>query len=346
MLRSLSLLFTSTCLLHAGVGDFIRQIQNVNGNTVIYDIALSNDKGDVISKPLSAESAVFQLYALETANDGNQTFTKLDEDTVGTFLPQVTAQMLSEDPYPVPRTRADRPYGLKITIAGLSPDDPKVPADAKVYNAIRSYALYNPTTYQPNGTAGEYKEKYIFNKNGIFTDNGIIHMLPKPEDLPESKYRPTKACGEESFTMCTQTGTTRGSELAKATVQIWPVADCRILNLEEGKTYFAVPTNASIELRDLYPDSETKVQVYPGVKAPGTVGTVLPSSVVKFSTYLPQNANIVLSDLETSVFADGTYTLEVLTKTPFNDGTPEIIASISFTIKRTLKVNGMISTME
>ena len=336
---SLSFLFTTTCLLHADVGDFIRQIQTVNGNTVIYDIPLSNDKGDVISKPLSAENAIFQLYALETANNGNQTFTKLDEDTVGTFLPQVTAQMLSEDPYPVPRTRADRPYGLKITIGGLT-DDPALPANAKIYNAVRSYALYDSTTYQPKGTTGEYKDKYIFNKNGTFTDNGIIHMLPEPKD------RPTKACGEESFTLCLQAGKSRGSELAKATVQIWPVAECRILNLEEGKSYFAVPTNASIELRDLYPDSETKVQVYPGDKAPGTVGTVLPSSVVKFSTYLPQNANVVLSDLEKSLFADGTYTLEVLTKTPFDDGTPEIIGSISFSIKRTLKVNGMISTME
>ena len=341
MFRSLSLLFATSCLLQAGAGDFIRQIQTVNGNTVIYDIALANDRGEVVSKPLEAEAAVFQLYALEAAGDGNQKFTKLDEDTVGTFLPEVTAQVLSEDPYPVPRTRADRAYGLKITISGLQADNPAVPEFAKVFSGVRSYALYDPSTYQPNGGAGEYKDKYVFNKNGTFTDNSIIHMLPEPKD------RPTKACGEESFTFYMQeTGNDPRSELAKATVQIWPVADCVIHNLQEGKTYHAIPPNASIELRDLYPDSETKAQVYAGGKAPGTVGTVLPSSVVKFNTYQPQKANLVLSDLEKHLVADGTYTLEVLTKTPFDDGTPEILASVTFRVKRAIKVNGMLSTME
>lgn len=341
MLRSLSLVLSTSCLLHAGAGDFIRQIQTVNGNTVIYDLALANDQGEVVSRPLEAESAVFQLYALETAGDGSQNFTKLDEDTVGTFLPEVAAQVLSEDPYPVPRTRADRPYGLKVRINGLQSNNPTIPASAKTFNAARSYSLYDPSTYQPMGGTGEYKDKYVFNKNGTFTDNGIIHMLPEPKD------RPTKACGEESFTFFTQeSANSPRSEYAKATVQIWPVADCRILNLVEGKTYYAIPPNASIELRDLYPDSETKVQVYAGSKAPGTVGTVLPSSIVKFNTYQPQNTNLVLSDLEKHLVADGTYTLEVLTKTPFDDGTPEILGSVTFQVKRSITVNGMVATME
>ena len=37
---------------------------------------------------------------------------------------------------------------------------------------------------------------------------------------------------------------------------------------------------------------------------------------------------------------EGEYTIEVTTVTPFNNGIPERIAAISFTIDRTVKVRG------
>lgn len=324
---------------HAAPGDFIRQIQTANGATVIYDIPLASDQGEVISKPLAAESAVFQLYALETAADGSESFTKLDEDTVGTFVPQTTARILSEDPHHVPRTRADRPYGVSVSIRGLG--DSPGQGNSNVVHVVRSYALYDSETYQPNGKRGEFNKKFIFSENGDYSDHNIVQLLPEPKDSP------TKACGEETFTAYLPgTGNSVGSELSKATIQIWPVADCEIQNIEQGKVYRGIPANAVVVLRDLYPKSETKIQVYPGAAAPGTAGTVLPKSAVTYDTYLPQNAKLVLSDLDESIGKDGLYTLEVLTKTPFLEGAPEIIGSVSFYIKRSISVRGMMSTME
>lgn len=339
--RFLVPLSLTTGLLHASSMDFIRQIQTLNGQTVIYDTAVHNDKGEIISKPLEAEASIFQLYALETASNGTQSFTKLDEATIGTFLASVSAEVLSEDPYPVPRTRADRPYGMRITVSDMLTDDPEVPGYAKKLDVVRSYALYDAVTHQPNGREGEHKDQFVLRSNGAFVDNGIIHMLPEPEG------KPTKACGEESFTVFMKTTPQDPrSELAKATIQIWPVADCEIQNLEDGKTYRGAPPNVTVALRDLYPNSETKTQIYKGQKNPGTVGVVLPNSVISYNTHLPQNANLVLGDLEAALGEDGWYTLEVLTKTPFNDGASEIIGTASFNLQRTIKLNSMMGTME
>jgi hypothetical protein len=43
---------------------------------------------------------------------------------------------------------------------------------------------------------------------------------------------------------------------------------------------------------------------------------------------------------------DGTYTVEVLTVTPFNERKPERVAHVSFTIDRTIEVRGTLAGAE
>lgn len=323
----------------ASASDFIRQIQTINGATVISDIPVSTDKGSVQSKPLTADSAIFQLYALEKGPNNTQTLKKLDEKTVGTFLPVVSVQALSEDPYFPARTRADRPYGIRISISGLQADSPNVPAWAKTIQVSRAYKLYDPATYLATGNAGTYADTFTFTGNGVSTASAILQQLPGD--------RPTKVSGEESFTAYLNPGSNQpASELSKATIQIWPVADAEILNLEDGKVYRELPKNGSLAIKDLYPKSVTYAQLYKGPKVIGTTGTPLPSTVVSHDTYLPQNAYLALTDLDQLLTDDGEYTMEVLTITPFNDGAPELLASVSFHIRRTLSINSMISTLE
>ena len=47
--------------------DFIRQIQLISGQTVVYDIPISNATGTVRSKPIEGTGSIFQLYAYEDA---------------------------------------------------------------------------------------------------------------------------------------------------------------------------------------------------------------------------------------------------------------------------------------
>lgn len=316
--------------------DFIRQIQTVNGSTVIYDMTITTDDGQVISKPLSAETAVFQLYATVSGANNTQTLEKLDEKTVGTFLPTASVQILSADPYFPPRTRADQPYGVRISISGLKSSGSAASTSVKT---ARSYKLYDPATYAANGTGGDYADTFNFKNNGTYVDNAILQRLPSDT--------PTKVSGEESFTVYLHPDVNAPqAELAKGTVQVWPVATAIIENIESGKRYMEAPKLGSISVRDIYPKSVTYAQVYKGVQKTGTTGTPIPSTVVSYNTYQPQNANLTLSELESLLDEDGDYTVEVLTITPFNGGAPELLASTTFYLKRTIAVNGSVSTIE
>lgn len=318
--------------------DFIRQIQTVNGISVIYDMPLANDQGSVISKPLTANSAIFQLYATVTGSNNTSSLVKLDEKAVGTFLPQVTVQALSEDPYSPPRTRADKPYGMRITIAGMS-TDPSVPDSLKKVQVGRSYKLYDPAAYTATGSSGTYADTFLLRSNGNFTDNAILQRLPV--------IKPTKAVGEESFTVYLHPDAgTPQSELGKATVQIWPVAEGKIENIVEGKTYNAAPRDGNIIVRDAYPKSVTYAQVYKGKQLTGTIGSPLPNAVVAHNAAVPQQVPLVFTDLDDFLQEDGEYTIEVLTITPFNDGAPEIIDHVTFDLDRVIEVRGTTTTME
>lgn len=329
-------LLASTGVLHAA--DFIRQIQTVNGVSVIYDMSLANDQGSVTSKPLTADSAVFQLWATTTGTNNTTTLVKLDEKAVGTFLPQVTVQALSEDPYSPARTRADKPYGMRIIVAGMSTLS-SVPDSLKKVQVGRSYKLYDTTTFSPNGSSGTYADTFLFRENGTFTDNAILQRLPV--------NMPTKAVGEESFTVYLHPDAgTPQAELGKASVQIWPVAEGKIQNIIAGKTYNAPPRDGNIIVKDAYPKSVTYAQIYKGKQLTGTIGTPLPNAVVSHNAAVPQQVPLVFTDLDNLVTDDGEYTIEVLTITPFNGGAPEIIDHVTFDLDRTIEVNASTTTME
>ncbi len=333
---ALSLLLASPALQAA---DFIRQIQTVSGQSVIYDIPISNDQGSVNSKPLAAESAIFQLYTSTTTN-GTTTLKKLDEKTVATFLPVVTATILSEDPYYPPRTRADKPYGVRITVANMQPESASVPDYAKKVQVARSYKLYDPATYAATTTTGTYADSSVLRANGTFTDNAILQRLPVTT--------PTKAVGEESFTLYLHPDLAAPqSELAKATVQIWPVATATINNIEEGKTYKWIPQDGNVVVNDIYPGSAIYAQIYKGPYVVGTTGTPLPETVVNYAGgYLPQKAQLPLTGLDSQMKEDGQYTVEFLTITPFNNRAPEILTHVTFSIKRSIEVRGAVTSME
>ncbi|MGC4016641.1 MAG: hypothetical protein QM755_19305 [Luteolibacter sp.] len=335
--RFLLLLLASASLVRGG--DFIRQIQTVNGQSLIYDLPITGDSGEIVSKPIPSTSAVFQLYTSVTSGS-TTTLLKLDEKTVGTYLPTVTAVISSEDPSVPARTRADRPYGVTLTVSGLLATA-DVPAAAKQVQVRRSYALYDATTKAVTATTakGEYADSFQFQTNGTFSSTSVLQRLPVDQ--------PTQAMGEESFTVYTypDASTVQG-QLAKATVKIWPVAGAVISGIVADKTYVGAPANVKLQLTNLYPKSSTYVQVYKGAPALGTVGTILPSSAVTYDTAEPQAALLALSDIDKGLKDDGYYTMEVLTITPFNGGKAERLAYTSFYVDRTIKANTAVTTLE
>lgn len=373
LLLPLAILFG---LIPARAVDFIRQIQLVEGRTVVYDIPVTGNHGEVLSKPLDGDGAIFQLYVYEDehyspwslldltagniahanvsldshlldldvlglhldinfgdSGDEDPLPGLIDEKTVGIHLPEANLTLRSEDSYQPTRTRADRPYGYSLSLRKLAdPVDPRGGVTAA--EVERSFKVYHPELYVPfpNGSGqGSYDEAFRFTRNGDFTDATVYQLLPFE--------RPTKAVGEETFTARVPLGTTGGQvAIASATIQIWPLCEAAVQNIEAGKRYAAVPAEARVTFKDLYPDTVAYAQIYEGAPQLGRVGKVIGSSLVTFNTYSPQNAVVPLSVADSDLGEDGIYTIEVLTVTPFNNRQPERVAHVSFEIDRTIQV--------
>ncbi|WAC18065.1 hypothetical protein OVA24_12540 [Luteolibacter sp. SL250] len=382
--RQISLFIITLLVSQAEAVDFVRQIQLINGRTVVYDTPIAQKNGTVRSKPLEGDGAIFQLYAYQdpvfspftlldaavgTAVRANVSLSSnlidltvlgihldinlgsdpagsslpqlLAEQTVGAYIPEARISLTSADPYFPPRTRADQPFAASVAVGRLPTDTDNLPegVPTKVTMA-RSYKLYERTLHIPaeNGTGqGTYDQGFEFSKNGTFSLPGIYQNLP-------GEF-PTKAMGEESFTATVKLGDARAT-VGSATIQIWPVCTAVIEGIEPGKTYQEAPPEARVTLTDLYPDSVTYAQIYRGPPALGTTGTKLPSSAFSINTFAPQNAVVPLADIADGFGEDGTYTIEVLTITPFNHRQPERIAYVSFELKRTISVRAMSATME
>ncbi len=366
----------------AGAVDFIRQIQLIEGQTVVYDMPVSGLNGQVLSKPLEGDGAILQLYAYEddtynpfslldlNAGDvahvnvsldshlvdvdllgihldvilggsgASEPLPKLiDEKTVGAHLPDATLKLRSEDSYSPPRTRADRPFAMELSIRKLAePGDP-LGGIGKV-TLERDFKFYHPELHvpYPNGVGqGSYDSAYEFTRNGDFSDQKVYQALPAE--------RPTKAIGEETFSARVPLGSNgREATIASSTIQIWPVCDAVIEGIDPGKRYVDLPPEARVACSDLYPDSVTYAQIYKGEPVLGTSGRIIGSSVVSFNTYAPQDAVVPLNVTAADIAEDGIYTVEVLTVTPFNHREPERVAHITFEIDRTIRFRGTLET--
>lgn len=365
--------------------DFVRQIQLIEGQTVVYDTPVGNKSGTLWSKPLSGTGAIFQLYAykddslsnlsLVDANVGSNVHANislqshlidinawglsidlflgapeesqylpllLSEKTVGTYIPEGTISLISKDTHYPPRTRADQPYQAVINVAKLPPASQELPAGApRVVSVEQSYKLYHPTLFLPAGNGageGRYSTGLELSLNGTFSLSSVYQQLPG--------NLPTQAVGEETFTASVKVGTSQTkATIASATIQVWPVAKVEIQGIPAEGRFINVPDKIQADLTNLYPDSITYARIYKGEARLGANGNTIGSSVISYNTYSPQKAVVPINGLDDYVKEDGTYTIEIVTITPFNNRQPERLAYTTFQIDRTIEINSSTTTV-
>jgi hypothetical protein len=323
--------------------EFIRQSRLYNGVVVTTDFPLGSLAGEILSAPLEAELTVFQLYSSQKDANGLTQISKLDEKSVGTFLPEVSIEMKSEDPYMPTTTRADRPYQVAVSIKGLAVDS-SFPDYAKTVSLKRGYKLYSPLSYSPNGTKGDYADSHVFRSNGTFTEPSVYQQIPDGT--------PTQAIGAENFSAYLLPEANQNyAQLASAEVIIWPVGSAGIVGIEDGAKYNGIPSKGSITLLNAYPRSTTYAQVYKGRPMLGTQGRTIPGTVRTYgaapdSPNLPQSASVPIPLKSLPFDEDGPYTIEVLTVTPFSGGAPERLTYVCFLLDRTIEVRGNVVTIE
>ncbi|RYD30026.1 MAG: hypothetical protein EOP87_17290, partial [Verrucomicrobiaceae bacterium] len=253
---------------------FIRQIQHPSG--VIYQIPVEGSGETLSPIPINPGFATFELWTVK-ATQPIRSFL-LDFTTVGSYMPTAQVRITSQDPYSVvPRTRADRPFSVQVTVNGLI-SDPQAPEASKSVTLMRHTQAYGAT-----GT-GDPLDRTLatLHSQSSITENGTTDTVVPLNEIPGENR--AKIRGEERFSIFTKAGTSidyasgipypiPAYHLDSQLVQIWPVADASITGITQGQILGTTVPQLTFQLNDLYPSSTTWAQVYQGAPQPGLTGT-------------------------------------------------------------------------
>lgn len=338
--RIIGLAFLAAMPAHAQpFTNFIRQVQFSAATTVTttrdVDVATFGQRPSELA--IDPGGARFELW---TVNSVGPTSHLLASTYVATYMPVATVTIISEDQTaPVPRTRADRPFQVVANVVGLlnSADAPDASRSVNFYHHVQSYGEGGDGINIDHTMAQQISQ-------GSLTSVGDHPFSYTMHSVPSANL--AKARGEERFSIFSLADTASGApiaQLASETIQIWPVADGTMAGLTNGqKIKFRLP-QLTLTLNDLYPISTTYVQAYQGPPALGTVGRVLPGSALVVNEPVPQNRILVVNNYDEVVDADGQWTFELLTSTPFGI---DRLAYVTFNVNRSLDVKGTFTTLE
>lgn len=323
----------------AGFTNFIRQVQlPYEPDRITRDVYVqqtSEPEGKRSALAINPNGARFELH---TVRASPLTSYLLDTKYVSAFIPVVSVVIRSEDPYTaIPRTRADRPFHVDISIEGLrdGEDEPVASRQVTILRHVQSYG-------EGDGINIDRSQASLISQNTI-TMNGDSTLTYAVSSIPSGDL--TKIHGEERFSVFSiDDNQVPATQLASMFVQVWPVADGGISGITSGETLkFAAPT-ITVVANDLYPGSTVYAQVYRGEQSNGTDGVIVHGSSEVLSSYtVPQDRVYTLSDWDRMIDSDGVWTIELLTATPFGI---DLLDHVTFNVDRTIKVNGTVTTIE
>lgn len=332
-----ALLLSSPLLAQNGATftNFIRQVQLPTG--VEWDVGVATT-GETLS-PLAIDpgGARFELWTVKATP---LTSYLLDSRYVGTYVPIAQVVIRSEDPYAtIPRTRADRPFYVDVSISGLLSDAgaPAASRSVKFLHHIQSYGATG-TGVGIDRSLATLNSQVMMSQNGTQTLTYVINSVPGAN---RAKVR-----GEERFSFFSLADyQAPESQLASQFIQIWPVADGAIAGINDNQLIrFALPS-LTLTINDAYPGSHVFAQVYKGPPVLGTEGRIVPGSAKAFASETVPKSEILPIPTGTydSVFdSDGQWTMELVTQTPFG---LERLDHVTFMLDRTIEMNGTVTTI-
>lgn len=340
--------------------NFIVQEQYEEGNPDPVTAIMSNlpsisaPDGQPSELAINPGGARFELYTMNSLDPSSERL--LSSTYVSSYMPAVQGlTIISEDQTGTgPRTRADRPFQVRVTMDGIlsGATDPVASKSVDFFHYAQSYGEGgSPLNIDPSQaleiSAGSINTNgdHSFPSNGVGENNVIFGGLPVYyHSVPSADL--TKARGEERFEIWALQDMDSGApraELASKTIQIWPVADGTIDGITEGQQIRYRMPQLTLTLNDLYPSSTTYLQAYPGAPALGTVGRVVSGSAISWNAAVPLDRVLVLQNYDEVITQDGLWTFELLTSTPFGI---DRLAYVSFRVDRTLDVKASVNTLE
>lgn len=301
----------------------------------IWDFPVESSGQQLAPIPITLGGSRFELWSIKNNPLASHL---LDTRYVNTFVPISNLTIRSEDPYDVvPRTRADRPFFVDVEVSGLlnGLEDPEASKEVSLLRHVQSYG-------EDGDGSGIDRDMASLLSSAAINDNGTMTLTYHVTEVPGGNR--AKVRGEERFSVFSLADyQVPASQLASQLIQIWPVADGSVTGLTSEQHIKGKMPNLVIDLNDLYPSSRTFAQVYKGGVADGKQGVIVPGSALVINHAVPQDAELLIDEWDDVFDADGLWTLEVLTLTPFGI---DRLAHVSFDLDRTIRMNGNISTVE
>jgi len=331
MKKTLPLLLLAVVSAAAGPLDnlhFLRQHQQTSN--LVWDMPVNLVGQGPSALTLESGGALFQLWAVSSAPPRDYL---LDQKLVGAYMPKAEIKVITLDPHgKVPRTRVDQPFRVEVQVSDLL-TGVNLPLAATSVLLERHLANYpdDKATLDPveavSGTPAS---------SGYLSANGQHVMAFPCSGLTATD--PTRACGEEHFVVhALPDGNITQSQIASAMVQVWPVASGEIKGIASGdKLRFQVP-QVELILNNLYPRSDTYLLLYEGTQVAGAEGRIV--KAFPMDRDASESHVLRVSELESKLSSDGTYTLALISETIF--GREMLCSPVTFDIRRTLQVNAM-----
>ena len=319
---------------------FIRQVHQPTG--IQWDVDVERSGQRLSPMPLLLGGTRFELW---TVRSNPTTSFLLDMKHVDAETPWAHLRIVSEDPYEaIPRTRADRPFWVEYTTGGLVPGfNPLNPLNlVVVYRHVQAYGSGDLILGLDLGGLNFNNDQAIFISAGLVTGNET-GVLEYPVTAIPGEDR-AKVMGEERFSVFSIGGPNMVASLLDSKfLQVWPVADGSISGIGDEVLIRTAMPDVTLRANDLYPDSTTYAQVYPGEVQDGVDGTVVPGSAVVVNHSVPQQRTMTLENWDLAIPEDGVWTLELLTSTPFGI---DRLDYVTFEVDRTIRVNGNLTSLE
>ena len=313
--------------------NFIRQVQYPGA--IEWDVSVEPSGQQLSALAINPGGARFEMWTVRSSPLASFL---LDSSYVGTYIPVALVAVQSEDSsYSIPRTRADRPFTVNITVSGML-NGPTDPVSSKSVNFLRYVQSYGVAG---TGVGLDRTQATVLTESSI-TANGVLNLTFILNSVPGANR--SKVRGEERFSLFSLPDyQAPASQLASQTIQIWPVADGTIAGITQNQLIrFSLP-QVTLILNDLYPNSTTYAQVYRGDPQLGTVGIVVPGSGLVINDSAPQSRVLNLTKYDAIFDSDGRWTIEILTVTPFG---VDRLAYVSFDLDRTIQLNGSFNSIE
>lgn len=313
--------------------NFIRQTQYPS--EVQWDATVAASGSQLSALAIDPGGARFDLW---TVNSSPVTNYLLSSVYVGTYIPVANVVVRSEDPYDViPRTRADRPFYVDITVSGLlnGETDPEPSKSVKLLRHVQSYGVKGSGINLDRTQATLLSQAYV-------TTNGTQRLTYALSSVPGADR--SKLRGEERFSIYSlEDYQAPESQISSQFIQIWPVTDGSISGIASGQLIRGATPQVTFTYNDIYPSATIYAQIYKGNQVLGKSGTVVPGSVKVFNESIPQDITLPGNNLDLLIDTDGRWTLEMLISTPFG---LDRLAWVSFDIDRTINMNGTFTTIE